>query len=278
MYGVLLGLLLSSLVAGFALRRGSLSRSGAWAALAIGTSIFAGGGFAWFCALLTFFVTSTLLSKVGRARKERIKLDFEKGDTRDARQAFSNGGVAALIALVAIVNGRTLELGAAFIGALATAAGDTWATELGTLSKREPFSLTRFRRVPRGTSGAVSPLGMLATALGGGAIGLSAALVHPFDMPFPSWAVIAGVVAGVVGSLVDSLLGATLQASYRCELCRVETEAKLHHCGNTTVHTRGLLGFDNDVVNLVATACGALVGWSVPHLAVMARDHLALLS
>lgn len=242
--------------------------------MGIGTAIFMGGGLGWFCALLTFFVTSTLLGKVGRARKERIKLDFEKGDTRDARQAFSNGGVAALIALIAVINGRTVGLAAAFIGALATAAGDTWATELGTLSKREPFSLTRFKRVPRGTSGAVSPLGLLATALGGAAIGLSAALVQPSHLPFPVWLIAVGLISGVLGSLVDSVLGATLQASYRCELCRVETEAKLHHCGNTTVHTRGLLGFDNDVVNLVATASGALVGWGLPYLAVLARGQL----
>ncbi|HVZ32270.1 MAG TPA: hypothetical protein VG963_07590, partial [Polyangiaceae bacterium] len=48
------GLMWSALIAGFALRRGSLSRSGALAALAIGAAIYVGGGGAWFIALLVF--------------------------------------------------------------------------------------------------------------------------------------------------------------------------------------------------------------------------------
>jgi uncharacterized membrane protein len=94
-----LGLLFSACVAGLAVRRGSLSRSGAIAALAIGSSIYVGGEGPWFLALLVFFTTSTLLGKVGRARKAQVKLEFDKGDTRDALQAMSNGGVAALCAL-----------------------------------------------------------------------------------------------------------------------------------------------------------------------------------
>lgn len=237
-----------------------MSRSGALGALAIGTCITAGGGWPWFLALLTFFATSTALSKVGRARKDRIKLDFEKGDTRDAWQAFSNGGVAALMALLMLVLPDYQSVwAAAFVGALATANGDTWATELGTLSTHEPISLTRFKRVARGTSGAVSPLGLLATALGGLAIGVcSAALASAYHNAWPSLLLLA-TVAGVVGSLVDSVLGATLQASYRCETCRVDTEGKLHHCGNTTRLVRGFSRFDNDLVNLTATATGALL-------------------
>lgn len=256
---VLVGMGLSLLIAGFAYRRGSLSGSGALAALAIGTASYLGGEWAWFLGLLTFFVTSTLLGKVGRARKEQLKREFEKGDTRDARQALSNGGVAALCAL-----GMLLWPGAgwagAFLGALATANGDTWATELGTLSKREPFSLTRFSRVPRGTSGAVSPLGMWATAGGGLAIGLAAACnARSFGMS--ALALIAvGTLCGVVGSLVDSLLGATLQAGYRCGQCQVATEGALHHCGTRCDLTRGFAGFDNDLVNLTATLAGAALG------------------
>jgi uncharacterized protein (TIGR00297 family) len=253
------GLLFSFAIAGFAYRRGSLSRSGALAALAIGTTIYLAGAGAWFLGLLTFFVTSTLLGKLGHARKEALKREFEKGDTRDARQAFSNGGVSALCALGMLIWPHPGWAGA-FLGALATANGDTWATELGTLSKREPFSLTRFKRVPRGTSGAVSPLGMLATAGGGLAIGVVAAVSAGSFGLSVSALVGLGTACGVLGSLADSLLGATVQAGYVCEKCQVATEGALHHCGQTCVLTRGFAAFDNDVVNLVATGVGAAVG------------------
>jgi uncharacterized protein (TIGR00297 family) len=203
-------------------------------------------------------VTSTLLAKVGRARKARIKLEFEKGDTRDALQAFANGGVAALSALGALLAPHPAWTGA-FIGELATANGDTWATELGTLSRQEPWSLLSLRRVPRGSSGAVSPLGLAATAGGGLLIGLVVASREARPLGALVMAG-AGLVCGVVGSLADSVLGASLQAAYYCPACAVATEGARHVCGAEAQLTRGFAWFDNDLVNLTATLLGALLG------------------
>src|SRR5262245_54336812 len=124
------GLVLSLLIAVVARRRGALSRSGAHAAVMIGTVIYVGGGPTWFLALVTFFISSTLLGRVGRERKASVKREFEKGDVRDAFQALSNGGVAAVCALGMALSPHP-AWAAGFIGALATANADTWATELG---------------------------------------------------------------------------------------------------------------------------------------------------
>jgi uncharacterized protein (TIGR00297 family) len=261
----IVGAALSLLVALFALRRGSLSRSGAAAALAIGTSIYVGGGGAWFAALLTFFASSTALGKLGQARKQAIKREFEKGDTRDAWQALANGGVAAACALGMLLSPDPLWA-AAFVGSLATANGDTWATELGTLSRAEPISLTRLRKVPRGTSGAVSPLGVLATLLGGATIGLVAALDSEAFGLSPKQLLASGLLGGALGSLLDSLLGATLQADYQCPRCGANTEALLHGCGTPTRLVRGFAWFGNDLVNLSATVFGAALGCLAAHL------------
>ncbi len=253
------GLAFSLLIALFAQRRGSLSRSGGAAAVVIGTAVYLGGGGAWFAVLLTFFATSTLLGKLGRTRKAAIKRNFEKGDTRDAWQAVSNGGVAALCALGMLLF-RDVRWAGAFVGALATANGDTWATELGILARADPISLTQLRRVPPGSSGAVSPLGLAATALGGAAVGLVAALGAPAFSASSAQLLGIGLLGGVLGSLLDSLLGATLQASYHCEGCGVTTEGKLHQCGQQARRVRGLAWFNNDLVNLSATSFGALLG------------------
>ena len=53
----------------------------------------------WFATLMAFFATSTLLGRVGAARKAVIKREFEKGDARDAWQVLANGGVATAAAL-----------------------------------------------------------------------------------------------------------------------------------------------------------------------------------
>jgi uncharacterized protein (TIGR00297 family) len=251
-----LGFASSLLIARLAQRRGSLSSSGAVAAVFIGTSIYLGGGAPWFAVLLTFFGTSTALGRVGKARKAEIKREFEKGDTRDALQAISNGGIAAACALGMALS-PSPAWAAAFIGALATANGDTWATELGVLSRNEPFSLLQLRRVPRGTSGAVSVVGVLATLLGGVTVAAIAAARPDAFALGQLRIVLIGALCGVVGSLVDSLLGATLQAGYHCVHCARDTEGPLHLCGQLTQQVRGLPWFNNDMVNLLATLSGA---------------------
>jgi uncharacterized membrane protein len=67
-------------------------------------------------------------------------------------------------------------------------------------------------------------------------------------------------VAGLAGSLFDSLLGAGLQATYRCPTCGAEPEVPEHtNCSDRARRIAGVRGFDNDVVNWLATALGALV-------------------
>jgi uncharacterized protein (TIGR00297 family) len=254
---VAVGLVLSGMIALLAWRRQSLSASGAGAAVGAGTIIYVGGGAVWFAALFTFFVTSTLLGRVGAARKAAIKREFEKGDRRDALQVLANGGVAAAAALGMGLwpDARWLY---AFAGALACANGDTWATELGTLSRGEPWSLTARARVPRGTSGAVSPLGLAATFGGALAVALVAAGA-PAAAGGRARVVAVVVIAGVVGALVDSLLGATIQESFHCAQCNRDCESVTHTCGSSCARVRGLAGFGNDAVNFVATLAGALV-------------------
>lgn len=253
-----LGVLLSSVVATLALRRGSLTATGALAAVAVGAPIYAAGS-GCYLALLGFFVTSSALGRVGAARKARLRDDYEKGDERDAWQVFANGGVAAACALVQCAR-PDLDLVPAILGALATANGDTWATELGPLSPRPPRSLRTLRPVPAGTSGAVSTVGLVATLFGGALVGALLGVVAA-----GSWWLWLGLgaVSGAVGSLVDSLLGATVQAGFTCPTCARPCEAPRHGCGSTTTHIRGLRWFGNDAVNLCATAAGALVGMTL---------------
>ena len=58
---LLYAFLISIPIVALAFWRGSLSRSGAWAALLVGTLIFGLGGWRWGILLGGFFVSSTLL-------------------------------------------------------------------------------------------------------------------------------------------------------------------------------------------------------------------------
>jgi uncharacterized protein (TIGR00297 family) len=257
------GIVLSGLVAGLAYWRGSLTKSGGLGAILVGTLIFGFGGWAWGVLLIVFFVSSSLLSHYKAGEKSGLAEKFDKGSQRDFGQALANGGIAALAAVLSLALPMPLML-AAFSGALATVNADTWATELGVLSKRPPRLITTGKPVEYGTSGGISVLGTLATLGGGLLIGLAAALLIAVNDRFAGRDFAAlplipvALLAGLAGSLFDSLLGATVQSIYYCPTCQKETEKKLHTCGTPTNRLRGWPWLDNDLVNLVSSLVGAL--------------------
>ena len=216
-----------------------LTPDGVVAALAVGGAVTWGVSWRGLVLLLVFFLSGSLLTQLAERRAPR----------RTARQVLANGGVAAVAALFS-----AWPIAA---GALAAAAADTWATEIGAFSPFAPRLITSGRQVPRGTSGGITVLGSLGGAAGAVMIALLAEAFRPQGAAPGSAALIAG--AGVAGMVADSLLGATVQGKYECPECDARFER-----GNTVCHQpvrliRGFRWLDNDVVNLAATLCGAAV-------------------
>lgn len=253
---LLTGFLLATLVALAAWRLGALQPSGALAAALTGGLVFGFGGLAWAALLLVFFISSSALSKAFRRRKSGVGEKFSKGSRRDWAQVLANGGLGALLALLYGLLAGADWPWAAFAGAMAAANADTWATEIGVLSRRAPRLITTWKIVEMGTSGGITALGTLATLGGALLVGVIAALSGPGGAGLA----VAATAGGLAGSLFDSWLGATVQAIYTCPVCKKETERHPQHtCGASTVLVRGLPWMNNDVVNFLCTAAGAVV-------------------
>ena len=255
------GLLFSSSIGLVAYRRQSLDKSGVLGAIVSGTSIVGMGGWSWGLSLVYFFVSSSLLSSFRARQKAMVASDkFSKGSRRDLSQAMANGGLASFFSLCSGFSrspGALRRAQSGFIGALATATADTWATELGTLSKASPRLITNGKPVAPGTSGGVTPLGMAATALGACTLGFFFWAAEGFRKSLALTPLLA-LLSGMVGSCFDSVLGATLQAMYTCPTCKTETEQHIHHCGSRTEFLRGIAWMNNDVVNFMATTIGSI--------------------
>ncbi len=220
----------------------ALTGTGAVAATLVGGTVlfFAGLGAAF--VLVLFFVTSSALSAVPPGS--------ERG-ARGARQVLANGSVAAVAAAFVSVYAPA---SVAFLGAIAAAAADTWATEIGVRLGGSPRSILTMRPQPPGTSGAVSLPGTGAAAAGSLAVGLAGVWLVPGAAA--SWVTVAA--AGFLGSLVDSVLGAALQAEYRCTACGATPQVARHpDCPMRAARTSGVPGLDNDAVNWLMTASAA---------------------
>jgi uncharacterized protein (TIGR00297 family) len=215
-----------------------LSPTGALSAALVGLAIWFGAGWRGLVLLLVFFVTASALTPGGGRRRPV--------------QVFANGGVAAACALL---SRWQPGFAAAFAGALAAAAADTWSTEIGGRSTTAPRLITTWRSVAAGASGGVTLLGVAGGLAGAALIAAAASLLGLTQGGTALW-IAAG---GAAGTLVDSLLGATLQARWRCDACGALIETRRDDCGGRATPASGLPWLDNDAVNLAATLLGAIV-------------------
>jgi len=260
------GLLANLIAAAVALRRGSVDAGGAAMGVLLGTAIFVSAGPLAWLVLGVFFVSSSVAGAVGAARRPDLSALHQKGGRRDLVQAFANVGPGAIMAILLRATGEP-AFAAGFAASLAAATADTWAGEIGVLSRRPPRSIVSLRPLERGLSGGVTFQG-LAAALAGAVLIAAATVAVNAATPLagrrslPLAAVVAA--AGFAGSILDSLLGATVQALFRVPSTGALTERR-EVDGERTVLVRGLPLVTNDVVNLVCTAvagAAAAVAWS----------------
>ena len=251
---VILGVVLAFAIALTSYVARFLTFSGAVAACFLAAVIFGVGGWKWTIPIFIFFFLSSLLSKVGQARKARFASVLEKSSTRNHGQVLANGGVAGFLALWQVAF-PLADFYPMYLGAVAAVTSDTWATEIGLLTRGKTFSIVSFRTVDQGMSGGISWLGLSAGLLGAGVIAGSAIF---WAKGMKALAFVAA--AGFVASLIDSFLGGTIQGEYECTVCGRSTE-RAEHCGMPAKLVKGYPAFNNDSVNWLCAFAGAILIW-----------------
>jgi len=233
-------------------------------AFVMGWIVFGFGRLAFSSVMLFFFFSSSLLSNLGSAQKLRLTAYAQKVNQRDVWQILANGLVPTLL-LIFWFNSQESIFILLFLTSLAAATADTWATEIGVLSKSEPRSILGFKKVPKGTSGGVSILGTMAGFAGSATIVILGLLVFSMFLQFPFTLQNALLAAGLglTAQIFDSILGASFQAKYRCLKCeRIGEEGK--HCpGAGTELISGWKWMNNNVVNFLSVVFAVFVAWLV---------------
>lgn len=259
--------IISSIISFVAYKKKSLSISGCISAIFVGTIILGFGGWSFGIILGTFFVSSSILSHFKEKDKTYLSEKFAKGGQRDISQVLANGGLASILSIIfyylkhlnfdiEVINSIIV----AFIGVMATVNADTWATEIGVLSKSKPRLITTLKEVPTGTSGGITLLGTFATVIGSFLISLvGCTLMAIANIKSAITIFISSFIGGILGSLFDSFIGATIQGIFYCNNCKKETERTIHSCGERTSHIKGVRIIGNDLVNFVSSLFGGAI-------------------
>ncbi|MBS4539601.1 DUF92 domain-containing protein [Clostridium sp. D2Q-11] len=257
-YRFVVGLIFSGIIGILAYKKKSLTKSGMIGAIVLGTGIYLTTGFYGASTMILFFISSSVLSHYKKRDKKQVSDQFDKTGNRDMTQVFANGGVGLIYGILYLIFDSPIYL-MLFTIAFAAANADTWSTEIGILDKKWPFHLRSFKRVPKGTSGAVSPLGTISGFLGALLIAVYSSIYFNIvlELDVNILYVLIVSLSGLLGSVIDSMLGAFIQGIYMDEE-RKETEKKFID-GKETILKRGIKYINNDIVNVVSIFLATLI-------------------
>mmetsp|Transcript_13917 Transcript_13917/g.20894 ORF Transcript_13917/g.20894 Transcript_13917/m.20894 type:complete len:302 (+) Transcript_13917:57-962(+) len=280
---VLQAIVIAFLLARRGLRKKSLSKSGALAAVVVAVLTWSAAP-RFGLVLIAFYLSGSFVTKIGAKHKIKLDANATECGERNAWQVLSCSFPATLLALIYRIscgddtlctNNHCSNLQTAFVAFFACCAGDTFASELGILAKSVPFLVTApWRCVPPGTNGGITIAGTLASILGGTFIGLvyglfGFTLTRDSDCRvFPTICALSvlGSLAGFVGSLLDSIIGATCQQTLydQNKNCIAAEDYGGNYTqngvGNPHEIVSGRPWLSNHAVNLVSSVATAALG------------------
>lgn len=256
LYNFILAVILGGIISIFSLKFGFLTKSGTISTFILAVLIFTLGSWKWTIPIVTFFVVSSLLSKIRSENKSKVQKHFEKTGQRDIVQVLSNGGIAGLLVIISYLFQNEIFF-ILFCGSIAAVCADTWATEIGTLFKSKTINILTFREVEQGRSGGISLFGTIGAFLGAVIISCVSLFWLENDVIFFFLIII---IAGFLGSLLDSILGSAVQAQYKCKICSEFTE-KSFHCNSGTEFIKGVKWINNDAVNFFTSLSGSILAF-----------------
>ncbi|ADB57329.1 TIGR00297 family protein [Archaeoglobus profundus] len=205
LWQIALAFVLSFILSLLALKAKIADESGLMSATLIGLITIVYTDIRYFLVLLTFYVVGSAVTKYRYSLKVERGIAEQAGGARGFANVFSNSLPALFFAMNYGVF-RMEAFSVAFTASIATALGDTMASEIGKTADNV-YLITNFKKVKPGESGGISLIGEVSAFLGCFIISLIAFLLGVIDLR----GLIVATILGFFGVHVDSVLGATLE-------------------------------------------------------------------
>jgi len=220
-----------------------LSISGFIGASLMAALLFGFGGYSYTYPIAVFFITSTILSFI---KKQNTEI---KKSNRTIIQVYANGGIALSICILNYFFSHSLMY-PCFLATVAAANSDTWGTEIGKKSNKNPIDILSGNTVREGVSGGITLYGNIGSIIGSISIGI---IGYYFLTDIKIISLI--IISGFISSIFDSILGSSVQARYISPDGLIITEK---YKKSYYLYT-GSKQVNNDIVNLYCTISGPLI-------------------
>jgi uncharacterized protein (TIGR00297 family) len=229
--------------------------AGSLSAFAVGMVIGICGDVLWLLLLLIFLVSSFAATKYRFEWKKSEGFQEGKKGERGWRNVAANGAIPAVIAFASFTAEAVSGAGSEavfpkdtasylFVTAIAVAAADTAASEIGIVDPRV-YMITTFERCPRGVDGGISLTGTLAAFIVAAYTSVMAYVVFAAfktELLSDPAMLFIPMFCGFLGCQIDSVIGATW-----------ETRGKIGKLGN----------------NFLSIALGTLTAFGLAMLATL---------
>ncbi|KAL3773550.1 hypothetical protein ACHAW5_010381 [Stephanodiscus triporus] len=224
-----------------------LTPSGFVHSLALGTLLWTSLGWRGWTVCVLYLFLGQAVTKIGFEEKTSRGIAEGRGGRRGPENVWGSaltGTLCAAAASRALLVGPSSFLGLSsgawtlgYVASLSTKLADTFASEIGKAYGNTTFLITTFESVPRGTEGAISLEGTMASVVGG--LLLSAYAYVVVGLVGSVGGMIASTFAAFAATMIESLIGATLQGR------------------------EGTRWMTNEVVNFINTLIGAAVAMTL---------------
>jgi len=222
-----------------------LKKNGSITAFLMGIILFSIAKWQFLIPISIFFLTSSLLSKISLYFFNKNK----KESNRDLTQVLCNGITPLFFSILWFYTSKELFF-FSFLASISAVNSDTWATEIGSLSKKKPFnSINYFKKINKGESGGITLFGIIGAILG--------SIITSFFSIKDIKILILVSISGFLACYFDSILGSTLQGKFKCKKCKKKNEIGFH-CNETSELIHGFKIFTNNFVNFLCSSFSGL--------------------
>ena len=166
----------------------------------------------WTSIVLYLFL-GTLVTKIGYKYKTKKGIAEKRGGRRGPENVWGSAATGLFFAVLIKLNLWNLDLlKVAFASSFSAKLGDTFGSEIGKRFGKNTFLITSLRKVEKGTEGAISLEGTLASLLG--SIIMSFAFLK-LGIIYSYLQFIIVSISGFIATIIESFIGASLQEKYK---------------------------------------------------------------